>query len=342
MTVVSTCQDCHMPRKAGMACIMGPQRPDVRGHQFAGAAAQVLDIISAYTATDSDVSQAAIARGRAESVTMLERAASLEMVVENGALQVRVINESGHKLPTGHIEGRRVWVNVRFTDSAGGLVLERGAYDTATAELDTATTRVYEMHVGLSPDAAAVTGLPAGVTGHMALADTIVKDNRIPPRGFVNSAFEAAGAPVVEHVYADGQYWDDVEFTIPVGAAFAEVRLYYQSTPKHYIEMLRDNNQTDQWGQTLHNLWTATGRGAPILMTSGQVQVGPVCASIDFNNDGMFPDTLDIADFLEVFGGGACSNDPHCAGIDFNNDGLFPDTQDITTLISVFSGGPCM
>jgi hypothetical protein len=71
--------------------------------------------------------------------------------------------------------------------------------------------------------------------------------------------------------------------------------------------------------------------------------VGPIgCDSIDFNNDGLFPDTLDIDDYLSVFSGGTCSNDPDCGDIDFNNDGLFPDTADIDALLSVFSGGTCL
>ncbi len=69
---------------------------------------------------------------------------------------------------------------------------------------------------------------------------------------------------------------------------------------------------------------------------------GPVCDTIDFNNDGLFPDTMDIDDFLSVFSGGSCSNDPNCGDIDYNNDGLFPDTLDIDALLSVFSGGPCL
>ncbi len=76
---------------------------------------------------------------------------------------------------------------------------------------------------------------------------------------------------------------------------------------------------------------------------NGTIGAGsPACDSIDYNNDGLFPDTADIADFLTVFGGGACSNDPNCGDIDYNNDGLFPDTVDIDALLSVFSGGPCL
>ncbi|MFO0830401.1 MAG: hypothetical protein U0637_01030 [Phycisphaerales bacterium] len=67
------------------------------------------------------------------------------------------------------------------------------------------------------------------------------------------------------------------------------------------------------------------------------------CDSVDFNNDTLFPDTQDIADFLTVFGGGPCPTDPlpGCNDVDFNNDGLFPDTDDIAALLRVFSGGSC-
>jgi hypothetical protein len=66
------------------------------------------------------------------------------------------------------------------------------------------------------------------------------------------------------------------------------------------------------------------------------------CDSVDFNNDQIFPDTADLADFLSVFAGGPCSNDPNCNDVDFNNDGILPDTLDIESLLSVFSGGPCL
>src|SRR5690606_27146673 len=153
--------------------------------------------IVAHYPDDPRVDPALVAAARARAVSMLRRTATLELTRDGADLLVRVVNQTGHKIPTGHIEGRRIWLNVRFFDAAGALLAEHGHYDEAEAELDEATTTVYEMRVGLSEDAAAVTGLPAGPTGHMALADTIEKDNRIPPRGFTNAAFEEGGAPVV-------------------------------------------------------------------------------------------------------------------------------------------------
>ena len=66
----------------------------------------------------------------------------------------------------------------------------------------------------------------------------------------------------------------------------------------------------------------------------------PPCDSIDFNNDGLYPDNFDLVDFLAVFGGGECPTGV-CNDIDFNNDGLYPDNTDIISLFSVFGGGGC-
>lgn len=64
-----------------------------------------------------------------------------------------------------------------------------------------------------------------------------------------------------------------------------------------------------------------------------------ICDSIDFNQDGFFPDTADIDALLSVFSGTVC---PNCSDVDFNNDGFYPDTSDIDSFMSVFSGGPCL
>ncbi len=147
---------------------------------------------------------------------MLQRAADVELSLDAGNLVARVVNHSGHKLPTGHIEGRRVWLNVRFLDANDAVLAEHGGYGNTSATLDEASTAVYEMRVGLSADAAGVTGLAVGQTSHMALADTIVKDTRIPPRGFNNATFADGGTPVVGIDYADGQYWHERRLLLPV------------------------------------------------------------------------------------------------------------------------------
>jgi hypothetical protein len=48
------------------------------------------------------------------------------------ALNVRVSNLSGHKLPTGYAEGRRMWLDVQVRDAGNALVAESGGYDVAS------------------------------------------------------------------------------------------------------------------------------------------------------------------------------------------------------------------
>lgn len=61
---------------------------------------------------------------------------------------------------------------------------------------------------------------------------------------------------------------------------------------------------------------------------------------IDYNNDGLFPDTLDITELTSVFSSGPCTT-CECHTIDFNGDGLFPDTDDITAFLDAIAGTPC-
>jgi len=289
----------------------------------------VLDIIAAHTQGDPDVDQASIARARAASVSMLERAATLEGDRLGGRVRVRVTNQSGHKLPTGHIEGRRVWVNVKFLDGTAQLVGETGHYDMAEAHLEEEGTTIFEMHVGLSDDAASATGLPPGTTVKMALADTIMKDNRIPPRGWDNAIYELGGAPSVGEFYADGQHWHDSWYPVPASAVKAEVTVYYQNTPRHYIEALRDANVTDHWGDTLHSLWEDTGRGAPIPMVSTSVTIG--CLADLAAPKGQL-DFSDVVAFLTAFSGQEVEADfaePY---------GVF-DFSDIVAFLSTFGAG---
>jgi hypothetical protein len=147
----------------------------------------------------------------------------------------------------------------------------------------------------------------------MALANIIVKDNRIPPRGFNNAAYTAGGAPAVGETYADGQYWHDTFFAIPPDAARAVVTVNYQTVTRHYIEALRDGNVTNDWGDILHDLWMQTDKGPPIAMTVDEIIfAAPVPG--DTNCDGV----VNVDDLLTVILAWGTS-DPRA---DVNHDGV--------------------
>jgi len=276
-TAVSTCQDCHMPDTDGTACqpfLGGAVRSDLPQHDFNGANSwvpraifnldQSLDLYPESHVNGQPLAtfEAAIARNKA----MLRAACDLTLSKVGTDLVVRITNQTGHKLPTGYAEGRRMWINVKFYAAGDVLIAERGHYDFGTADLTTGDTTVYESKLGLDAAMAALTGLPAGESFHFALNNSVIKDNRIPPRGFANAAFEAGQAQPVGASYADGQHWDDTSYAIPVGASYAVVTVYHQTTSKEYIEFLRDENTTDTRGDIAYNEWVAAGMSRPVAM----------------------------------------------------------------------------
>jgi hypothetical protein len=269
---VATCQDCHMRDVTGQGCNFDdpPVRDDLPLHDITGGSTWYPGLLS--TLYPDEVNEAALQAGIARARHMLQNAAELTVTQQAKRLEVHIVNNTGHKLPTGYPEGRRMWINVRFYDETMTLIGESGAYDETTGVLThDAEIKVYETKPGLDEDLAQLLGLDPGPSFHFVLNNKIFKDNRIPPRGFTNTAYEAFGGSPVGYAYADGQYWDDTYYAIPPRAASAEVTLYYQSTSKEFIEFLRDENATNDKGQELYDLWNENGKCPPEMMVSATV-----------------------------------------------------------------------
>jgi hypothetical protein len=284
--IVSTCQDCHMrdvyAKGANEAGV--PRRSDLPLHDLMGGNTFVPDIVATFYPDEVSVAQLLAAKLRAQE--MITKAAALELTAEDFGVTARVTNQTGHKLPSGYPEGRRMWLNVRAYDYAGQVVFESCEYNAATGELThDSQAKVYEIHPGLSPSLASAVGMPAGPSFHFVLSDTVYSDNRLPPRGFTNAAFVEIQSPPVHHSYADGQYWDDTPYFLPTIAESATVSLFYQSTSKEYVEFLRDANHTNSAGQNLYNAWVAQGRSAPVLMATATIPVDVTASAPDRKGD---------------------------------------------------------
>jgi hypothetical protein len=271
--MVSICQDCHMPDVEGQGCNITNNptvltRGDLPKHDMTGGSTWLPGLLT--NLFPAEVNAAAIQAGVTRATYMLENAASLSVGDANGQLRVTVTNECGHKLPTGYPEGRRIWLNVQFFNSEDSLLTpQSGAYDINTGELThDAEIKIYEVHPGIDTNISGLLELDAEPSLHFVLNNKIYEDNRIPPRGFTNAAFAAFGGEPVGHHYDDGQYWDDSFYTLPEQATRAEVRLYYQSTSKEFVEFLRDENRTDTKGQEMYDLWNNNGKCPPTLMAA--------------------------------------------------------------------------
>ena len=325
---VSTCQDCHMRDVTGQGCNFGtpPVRDDLPLHDMTGASTWYPGLIS--TLYPGEVNEAAIDAAIERARYMLQNAAELAAVQEEDELKVTITNNTGHKLPSGYPEGRRMWINVKFYDDGMTLVGESAAYDPNTGELDQdGDAKVYEILPGLDETVAAIVGVEPGPSFHFVLNNKVYKDNRIPPRGFTNLAYDSFGGSHVGYSYPDGQYWDDTYYTIPSGATSAQITVYFQSTSKEFIEHLRDANVTDNTGQQLYDLWANNNKCPPEPMETISVAVTPPQNDLpgDINDDG----TVNLNDLqLLLATYGKC---PGNAG--YNPDAnLTDDGQDCITL----------
>jgi hypothetical protein len=165
-----------------------------------------------------------------------------------------------------------MWLNVIGRDASDNVVYESGHFDPATGAVShDADAKIYHTEPGISTNMSSIVGLPVGPSFHFALNDSICFDNRIPPRGFTNAAFEAAQAAPRGYSYADGAYSDVTNYVMPAGTASVEVNLYYQSTSKEYIDFLKAENMTNSWGDDLYDAWVAQGRCAPVLMSTATI-----------------------------------------------------------------------
>ena len=272
--IVASCQDCHLRDVAGYGCNdpAAPLRPDLPLHDMMGGNAWMPSVVAALYPGETNAT--ALANGAARAVSMLQKAARVDVAVvhegDSARADITVTNRTGHKLPTGYPEGRRAWLHVVARDEGGAVVYESGAWDPATGVLAPAPV-IYETHLGISPALGSAIGMIHGPTFHFVLNDTIYKDNRIPPQGFTNAAFAVFGGQPVDHDvaglrYVDGQNWDVTSVALPASARSVYAEMLYQTMSKDYLDFLVAENTTNNAGQTLYDAWVAHGRAAPVWM----------------------------------------------------------------------------
>lgn len=277
-----SCQSCHYPivKEGGQASKYGNLHRDYFVmHGPMGGSTWVQDAAwLAWEGKEMGMDRDALDLSKRKAEKLLQEAASLDIkITKPGYAILRVTNKTGHKLPSGYEEGRRMWINAIFLDSSGQVLKEIGKYaaeeDTIFSNtietptlLDPDKTRVYEILFGISEAQGKKYRKKPGKSFHSVLNDTIIKDNRIPPEGFSNSKFAEHLSKPVGTTYADGQYWDDIELDLPPGCSKVLVRLMYQSVSWEYLKFLAEENKTDDWGRRLYEVWTKTEMCKPTVI----------------------------------------------------------------------------
>jgi len=243
-----------------------------------------------------------------------------------------------------------MWVNLRLFGSEGALLSEINPYDVEAATLK-GLDYSYSDPNGILPSpqplTAAESHLDALVyemspsstltgeehTFHFVLADSRFKDNRIPPLGFrIVDAPDRLAEPawngsVATDYFTEQEYvggYDEIEIPVPANATGVEIRLYYQTTSREYVEFLRDEingtagtlqgvgvagdapylAQADPffarlkaWGDAIWQLWRnnrSVPGAAPVLMAETSLELhGGVDASVELDKatNGLDADT---------------------------------------------------
>lgn len=278
----ASCQDCHFERWDGYTATAGPPpyRQDLGLHTMVGGNHVVPKMVAEIYRDDPDapgflqdldadadrVVEATIRNLQDNAAELTTR----ELVVdENGArLKVRVENKAGHKLPTGYSEGRRMWLGHVVRDSNNSEQARSGTPDNTTWDIAEPPAQKWE--VALSED-------QLTHSFHLATVDKVLKDNRIPPKGFrpqlstqpVGYEFEVLENGTLAH-------WDDVELDLGQGDCWpvvVEATLYFQTLSGDYYRFLLENAPLNR--DTLQASWEAVGGAVPVEMQEIQVTVFP-------------------------------------------------------------------
>jgi hypothetical protein len=307
-----TCQECHMRDSAdaqARACVLeaeGSRTDDLPVHEFVGGNTWIPQVLkAAYGGPGQLDREAAYDRTTQWAREMLRtRTATLEVALDPWApgpaplrARVKVTNLSGHKLPTGYGEGRRMWIHVRARDGGGALLFESGAYDAATGTLTRdPQARVYEVRQGVwerygQAGQCVVTDPQGREQFHFILSNCVALDNRIPPSGFrPDVETRPVGHAYPETWPGSGRLvnFDVAAYDVPVPPGtplpvIVTATLRYQTASREYLEFLRDyaaenalpsenalcgrtgsvgpRDQTR--GRYVYDLWAASGRSAP-------------------------------------------------------------------------------
>lgn len=271
----TTCQDCHAPMK-----FLGAQTWNflAMDELWGAIDAKWLKSPFEYNWVPSRRTEAFHA-ARERNLSFMKTAATVTLndlpkTVRPGTTitpTVKIVNNAGHKLPTGYGEGRQMWISIEASDARGTVFYEDGILDSNGKLVRTSETKVYE-YVALAEnyDGNMVDGFNILDTNkdrsvshlekefRFVLMNFIEKDNRIPPEGFVREGFQADGAFIVprdpkDRDYRDGQNWDITPYSIRIpenaqGPITITATLRYQTFSHEFIHALneRDHQLTEK------------------------------------------------------------------------------------------------
>jgi hypothetical protein len=318
-----TCQDCHMPNsdhpdaRASTIPALGSRAGHLKVHELAGGNSWMPQVLKAEYGSDLNLPgqnldrEAAFDRATAAALNMLQNQSAmvdvtaLSTLANEAQIRVKVTNLTGHKLPTGYPEGRRMWLNIQVRDINNTLIYESGAYNPTTAELNQdSDIKIYETKPGIwdANSETCVVEDGSGPLFHFVKNNCVAKDNRIPPLGFRgggNIEMKPIGInyPVDRDEPNSIVNYDETDYTIsiPNGVSYplnVIATLKYQTASKDYIDFLDSKSTTpsendlcnrsqtagpanQSRGAFMKTLWESNGKSAPVNMVTSELILVP-------------------------------------------------------------------
>ena len=259
-----SCQSCHVPRLEE-SVVISSMPPWLEGrtpfgqHQFAGANTFMLKILKdnadelGVTANDVQF-DSTIAR----NYRMLQnRSLTSDIVVVNRTLdsvflELDLINMAGHKFPAGY-PSRRVFVELIVT-AGNDTIFHSGEFDSDGNLLDEDTSYEPHYNVIVTEEQVQIYELVMGdinyeVTTVLERANFPLKDNRIPPTGFITSFYSYDTVPIIGNAFTDvdfnkifgeeGSGADILHFHIPTfgntGLLNISASIFYQTVNAKWL-----------------------------------------------------------------------------------------------------------
>ena len=303
-----TCQKCHMPQITDSLLIANGQqgltrRSPFNQHQFVGGNSFMVQLIKdnknelgiGYK-TDKDFDSTLAETKRMLLNNTLTIHLSLDsLTLDTAFLTIELFNKAGHKFPSGY-PSRRGIVQLVLLDDNQDTIFQTGMFDgnynvknedvpfekhhnIINTENE---VQIYEMVMG---------DVNGNFTTVLERADTLLKDNRLVPEGFLTThpsydTIKIVGEATTDPDFnispnqSEGTGKDFIHFHIPVsnfsGLASATAAVYYQQVPPKWLtEMFQISSQPID---TFKNMYFAADR-SPVLIGSDEILNIPLSVS---------------------------------------------------------------
>ncbi len=258
------CQTCHMatlgePIRVSSLPSMVLPRDSVHFHDFVGGNSFMLRLMKDHAGLIGGTFNPSSIDTAIERTERLLKHRSIDMNVttqlDGDSLHIEVFlqNRTGHKFPTAY-PTRRAWLHVKVRSLSGDVVFESGAYD--SNGVITGEDPGFEPHHGeiRSGDEVQIYEIVAGdyygqVTHALLKAYVPLKDNRLPPAGFLTAHATYDTVRIVGEAEADADFnheasvegsgSDRIRYVVAVGQPVqVAVELVYQSINPRSLDHL--------------------------------------------------------------------------------------------------------